>query len=274
MISYPHAKINLGLNIVEKRDDGFHNIETLFYPVTLCDIMEILPSTGKETIFTTSGILIPGDPGKNLVLRAYNLLSQEHTIPPVSIHLHKIIPMGSGLGGGSADAAFALIMLNKIFNLNLTEEKLESYASRLGSDCPFFIRRHPVFATKKGEQMEPVGLDLSGFHILIAVPGIHIDTSEAYSMIAPRIPLTGIRRLLKMPLESWRENLVNDFEKPISRKYPEINHIKERLYDSGAAYASMSGSGSAVFGIFRSRISLPEEFKNYFTWQGELIPSF
>jgi 4-diphosphocytidyl-2-C-methyl-D-erythritol kinase len=255
MIAFPNAKINLGLRVLDRRPDGFHTIETIFYPVELCDILEIVPSKTSQTTFEMTGIPIPGSKEGNLCLKTFYYLSSIIYLPPVNIHLHKVIPPGSGLGGGSSDAAFTIRMLNDIFTLGLTIEEMRDHARTLGSDCAFFIENQPVFAFGKGDQFGPVTLDLKGYRIEIITPDIHVNTAEAYRMIDELPGRTETRPSLKeivaKPVGEWSSLLVNDFELPVFLQYPELSKIKQDLYDRGAIYAAMSGSGSAVFGIFR-----------------------
>lgn len=265
MVAFPVAKINLGLNILRKRSDEYHDIDTCFYPLPNCDILEILP--GPETTFTTSGLPVPGKAEDNLCLKAWRLLHKTHHIPTVQIHLHKVIPMGAGLGGGSSDAATALIMLNKLFNLNLPASLLSDYALQLGSDCPFFLHSKPLLASGRGEILEPANISLKGYHLVLICPQVHVSTAEAYAGITPSVPDRSVRSVLDMPIIHWRDQLHNDFETTVFKKYPELAQIKQSLYAAGAVYASMSGSGSAMFGIFdESPIikSVP------ITWQGTL----
>lgn len=248
MIVFPNAKINIGLNVVSKRTDGYHNLETIFYPLKLADALEIADS--DETGLSFSGIPIDGSSEDNLILKAYRLLKKDYHLPPVKFHLHKIIPFGAGLGGGSSDAAFTLKMLNEYFNLALSTEILENYASQIGADCPFFIQNKPVFATGIGNRFQSLEFDLSAYEIVVLKPGIAVNTADAYRNITPRIPEKSLTELIKLPIETWKATIKNDFEKNVFSKYPEIAQLKEVLYELGAVYASMSGSGSAVFGIF------------------------
>ncbi len=249
MISFPNAKINIGLNVVSKRDDGYHNLETIFYPVKLADALELVDS--DELQFTSSGITIDGNPENNLVVKAYKLLQRDFKLQPVKLHLHKIIPFGAGLGGGSADAAFTLKMLNNHFELKISSKKLQEYAVQIGADCPFFIENVPVFATGIGDQFQPVNLDLSGYEILIVKPDISVSTPEAFKNIIPQKPSFNLKEIEKLPIEEWRSFIKNDFEKSVFKLYPEIEKLKNTLYEMGAVYTSMSGSGSALFGVFR-----------------------
>ncbi|MDR0725850.1 MAG: 4-(cytidine 5'-diphospho)-2-C-methyl-D-erythritol kinase [Prevotellaceae bacterium] len=250
MISFPCAKINLGLNIVSKRDDGYHNIETVFYPVRdTTDILEIVES--GQFSFTQTGLYVDSATEDNLCVKAYRMLEKEYNLPPVSIYLHKTIPTGAGLGGGSSDASSSLVILNTIFDLNIPNEQLKSYAAMLGSDCAFFIDNVPAKASGRGEILEPVEVDISGLHISIVNPaGIHVSTKEAYANITPQIPDLPVDEIIKLPVEQWKDKLCNDFEKSIFPRYPQIAEIKKQMYEQGAVYASMSGSGASVFGLF------------------------
>ncbi len=249
MISFPNAKINIGLNVVSKRDDGYHNLETIFYPVKLTDALELVES--DEFRFSSSGLKIDGDPKNNLVVKAYKLFQKDFKLPPVKLHLHKIIPFGAGLGGGSSDAAFTLKMLNNYFNLKITSTILKNYAAQIGADCPFFIENRPVFAAGIGNRFQPINLDLSEYEILIVKPNISVSTPDAYKNIIPQKPTFNLKDIESLPIEEWQKFIKNDFEKSVFQKYPEIENLKQILYKMGALYASMSGSGSAVFGIFR-----------------------
>jgi 4-diphosphocytidyl-2-C-methyl-D-erythritol kinase len=250
MICFPNAKINLGLNIVSKRPDGYHNIETVFYPVKLYDALEIVPAGTGSTTFTQTGIPIDGDPQKNLVLKAYQLLKVEYALPEIDIYLQKNIPFGAGLGGGSADAAFMLKLLNDFAGLQLSVTQLEEQASQIGADCPFFIQNRPVFAEGTGNIFTPVDLSLQGYYLALVKPDIHVSTQEAYARVKPQRPKESIQDIILSPVDTWKDRLVNDFEAGIFSLFPEIAKIKQQMYDSGALYAGMSGSGSSVFGIF------------------------
>jgi 4-diphosphocytidyl-2-C-methyl-D-erythritol kinase len=255
MIVFPNAKINIGLHVVSKRPDGYHNLETVFYPVPLSDALE-MAETGQEGI-QLSGIPVEGAQDDNLVLKAYRLLKNEFGLPPVQFHLHKVIPTGAGLGGGSSDAAFTLKMLNDYFSLGLTPEELSTFAVQIGADCTFFINNKPSFATGIGNILTPVDLDLSGYKILILKPEVAVSTADAYKNMISTQPAFHLPDLLKLPPEQWKGKVVNDFEKSIFPHFPEVENWKKKLYDLGALYASMSGSGSAVFGIFSH---LPADF--------------
>ena len=250
MICFPNAKINLGLNIVSKRDDGYHNLETIFYPIPLQDALEAVPSSHTTGSFTQTGIPVDGDPANNLVMKAYRLFKEKYSIPEMDIYLRKQIPFGAGLGGGSADAAFMLKLLSKETNLNISDEELEAMASQLGADCPFFIRNKPAFATGIGNIFEPIELDLSAYQFVLIKPDVHVSTKEAYAMVKPTIPEMSLKEIVRMPVEEWKNRMQNDFEFSVFPKYPEIEQIKNELYECGAIYASMSGSGSSVFGLF------------------------
>ncbi len=255
MIVFPNCKINLGLHILRKRPDGYHDLETVFYPLPLKDILEIIPldphARSSTLPFSSSGLPVGGQQQSNLCVKAYRLLKKEFPrLPHIRMHLHKVIPSGAGLGGGSADAAFTLQVLNRMFDLKITTEKLLAYAMELGSDCPFFILNKPCYAKGRGEILEPIRLDLSAWTIVIVNPGIHIDTGQAFSRIQPGDSELSLQEIITLPVEEWKLRLQNDFEKLIFPHYPGIVDIKDHLYSRGAVYASMSGSGSTVFGIF------------------------
>ncbi len=263
MVVFPNCKINLGLNITGKRPDGYHNLETIFYPILLKDILEAVQA--EKLTFQSSGLTIDGNAEDNLCIKAWHLLKNDlPDLPTVQIYLHKIIPMGAGLGGGSADGAFMLSLLNQKFNLQLNDEQLINYALQLGSDCPFFILNKPVFATGRGEIMTPVTVDLSEYKFLIVNPGIHISTKEAFSNLIPVVPTKSVNEIVKQPVISWKDELVNDFEKPLFKLYPEIEALKQSMYNAGSIYTSMSGSGSTVFGLFPKnntiKLSLPDHY--------------
>lgn len=251
MVNFPNCKINLGLHILDKRTDGFHNLETVFYPLPLKDALEIIQAANNDIEFTATGFAVEGPQSDNLCIKAYQLLKKEHPqLPALNIHLHKAIPLGAGLGGGSADAAFMLKMLNEKFKLNLSTPALQHYALQLGSDCPFFIINTPCFATGRGEVLEAIDLDLSDYQIILINPGIPVNTGWAFSQITPAQPAKSIREIIQQPVASWKDELKNDFEPAVFSAHPAIQEIKTSLYAQGAHYASMSGSGSTVFGIF------------------------
>jgi 4-diphosphocytidyl-2-C-methyl-D-erythritol kinase len=260
MLLFPNCKINLGLNILSKREDDFHDIATAFHPVHITDALEIIRATSNSQPinFTSSGIAVDGNIDDNICIKAYHLLQKDFPqIPAITMHLHKSIPLGAGLGGGSADGAFMLKLLNDKFKLNLSNDQLIQYALQLGSDCPFFIINKPCFATSRGEVLKEIKIDLSNYQIVIVNPGIHINTGWAFSQITPALPEYSIESIIQQPIITWKKDLVNDFEMPVFEKYPAIKSIKEQLYQNGAIYASMSGSGSSVFGIFEKG-NLPE----------------
>lgn len=249
MICFPGCKINIGLYITNKRADGYHDLETVFYPVSLNDALEVVPAV--TTDIHLYGKVIEGDKDKNLVWKAYNLLKQYYQeIPELDVHLIKNIPMGAGLGGGSADGAFMLRLLNDYCKLGIDKETLIKYALQLGSDCPFFIENTPQYATGRGEHMVPISLNLSRYSIQLVCPQVHVSTAAAFKMITPRPAAFDLRKLAEIPIERWVEYISNDFEEPIFIQHPELAEIKQRLYDSGAIYAAMSGSGSTIYGIF------------------------
>jgi 4-diphosphocytidyl-2-C-methyl-D-erythritol kinase len=273
MVVFPNAKINLGLDVVEKRPDGYHNIETIFYPIGLCDVLEAVESDKFE--LTLSGIDIGGSLENNLVAKAYQLLKKDFGIPPVKVHLHKAIPTGAGLGGGSSDGAFMLKLLNKLFNLGIENRQLEIYAGRLGADCPFFIENTPAFATGLGNILAPIKIDLSGYSIVLVKPPFGVNTANAYKNVVPSLKEGhSLKNLVKLPVKEWNGYLENDFELPVFEFFPEIRQIKEKLYGLGALFASMTGSGSSVFGIFTSRPTFPDAYfrENYFIYPYLLHP--
>jgi len=271
MICFPHCKINIGLHVLSRRADGFHNIETVFYPLPLNDVLEIIPATGNDgPVFETAGIDIPGNPGINLCLKAYWLLKEKFDLPPVKMFLLKNIPVGAGLGGGSSDAAYTLKLLNDLFNLDLQKEVLSEYALNLGSDCPFFLTNQVAVAGGRGEIIKPCSLDLSGMGIVLVKPAVHISTREAYSLVTPAERNTPLNHIVSQPVENWKVLLENDFEKEISLRFPVISEIRNELYAAGAVYASLTGSGSAVYGLFYSDPEIPSGLKKFFTWKSIL----
>ncbi|MDO5665920.1 MAG: 4-(cytidine 5'-diphospho)-2-C-methyl-D-erythritol kinase [Bacteroidia bacterium] len=277
MICFPNAKINLGLNIISKRSDGYHNLETIFYPIGLKDALEIIPfdnSTAGADYksaptagyrFFQTGIEIQGNTDDNLVIKAWKLISAEKEIPPIDIHLLKKIPFGAGLGGGSADAAFMLKLLNDTFSLGYTISELEHKAAKIGADCAFFIRNKPTFATGIGNELKEIELDLSRYFFVLAKPDIFVSTKDAYAMVSPQQPEISLERIIKRPVSEWKKLMKNDFEPSVFKKYPEICNIKQQLYDLGAIYASMSGSGSSVFAFFEKETDV--KFDNCFVWK-------
>lgn len=269
MLCFPNAKINLGLNVVNKRPDGYHNIETIFYPIPVKDALEVVAAT--EDSFSQTGIKVDGEASDNLVMRALRLLRESYDIPPLEIHLLKAIPFGAGLGGGSADAAFMLKLVNDFCRLNISTTHLEEMAATIGADCPFFIKNKPVFATGTGNVFTPVELSLSGYFLCLVKPDIFVSTPEAYSMVTPKKPETSLLQVIQSPVSKWRETMLNDFEASVFPRHPRIASIKESLYEAGAVYASMSGSGSSVFGIFEKPVSLEDVYSDCFVWEG-LLP--
>jgi len=250
MIAFPAAKINLGLSVVSKRADGFHNLETVFYPIPLYDILEITASSTLR--FLSTGLTIPGLPEDNLVLRSYRMLKERYPrIGPLEILLHKKIPMGAGLGGGSSDAASFLQLVDRLFKLNISERDLEAYALTMGSDCPFFLKSLPCLASGRGEVLETIHLDLSAYSILLIHPGIHVETAKAFLRIRPETPLRPLKELIQRPVAEWRNTVYNAFEIPVFEDFPDLRLIKEKMYESGAIYASLTGSGSTIYGIFQ-----------------------
>jgi 4-diphosphocytidyl-2-C-methyl-D-erythritol kinase len=268
MISFPHGKINLGLQVGSKRPDGFHNLLTCFYPVPRTDILEIIPAA--EFSFSQSGLNVPGRAEDNLCIKAYQLLKKDFNLGEVKIHLHKMIPMGAGLGGGSSDAAFVLRLLHTIFELGISNEQLKSYASQLGSDCSFFMAEGAMIGTGRGEILSPISLTLKELHLVLVKPDIHVSTAEAYATVVPNPHPWAIEKTLQLPLDQWKGQLKNDFEKPVFEKYPLIGQLKEKLYSFGASYAGLSGSGSCVFGIFENSVDLKNDFSGLDYWSGEL----
>lgn len=271
MIGFTPCKINLGLHVVEKRPDGYHNIETCFVPVPWFDVVEVIPA--REFRFSASGLPVPGAVPDNLCVRAYRLLQTEFQLPPAEVHLHKQVPMGAGLGGGSSNGAGVLRLLNDVFELGLSHETLRRYAARLGSDCPFFIEGRPMLGEGRGELLTPVSLPLDGCWLALVKPDVHVATAAAYAGIAPRVPAQPLRSVLQMPVHAWREALVNDFEPGVASRYPVIAEIKQELYKMGAAYAAMSGSGAAVFGIFNEALDAAKKFSDCTCWTGRLVLS-
>ncbi len=274
MIIFPNAKINIGLNIIEKRNNGYHNLETIFYPINLQDALEVTILNNSEQPYqlTNSGTVIEGNPDNNLIVKAYNLIKENYSdVLPVKINIYKHIPMGAGLGGGSADAAFMIKLLNKKFKLNMSDEEMEKYASKLGADCAFFIKNKPVYATGIGDVFEDIDISLKGYNIVLVKPDISIPTKEAFQNINPHKRNISVKELVKKPIEEWKDSIENDFEENIFRLYPEIAAIKDELYDLGAIYSAMSGSGSTVYGIFKEPVEhVEEKFCNCFCRQREL----
>lgn len=266
MLTFANAKINLGLNLTEKRNDGYHNLETVFYPIHLNDVVEIIDA--DETSCVIKGIAIPGDVGDNICLKAFKALQQDFNLPHQQIILLKNIPVGAGLGGGSADAAFLIKLVNNKFDLGLSLEKMQDYARVLGADCAFFIENKPTFAFGKGDEFEDLAIDLSTYFMVLVKPDVHVSTAEAYSKVKVKQPVVSLKELIHLPLREWQAHIVNDFEASIFEKYPEIDEIKTQLYAAGATFALMSGSGSAVFAVFEKPVQLPALEKEHVVFYG------
>lgn len=271
MICFPNAKINLGLNVTEKRSDGFHNIETVFYPIGWNEALEVIVNKDSQEEFNLhlSGIPISGNIQDNLLYKAYCIIKQTKALPHINVYLHKTLPMGAGLGGGSADAAFFINLLNEQFQLNLTETERVDIAKQLGSDCAFFIKNTPVYAEQKGDVFTDIKLDLSDLYISIIYPNIHSNTKEAYSLVKPQQPTKSLLEIIKQPISTWKKDLVNDFEKSIFSLYPTVEKTKHDLYELGAQYACMSGSGSAVFGLFEKEPDI-KHLSQFPHWIGKM----
>jgi 4-diphosphocytidyl-2-C-methyl-D-erythritol kinase len=254
MIAFPNAKINLGLNIISKRPDGYHNLETVFYPIQIKDALEVIEA--KEMSFESTGIEIPGYANENLCLQAYHLLRADFDLPNIAIHLHKNIPIGAGLGGGSADAAFFIKLINEKFQLSLDAYAMENYCRVLGADCAFFIANKPIFAYDKGDVFEEIELDLSNYHLALVMPSVHVSTGEAYRGVKPQQPEISLKDLIKLPVDQWQGKVKNDFENHILENHPQIRDVKIALLEAGALFALMSGSGASVYGIFDKKADL------------------
>ena len=272
MITYPNAKLNLGLNVVAKRADGYHDLETVFYPVPITDALEVFPMdpdfpSAVDCDLKVTNLHIEGDEQKNLVVRAYQLLKQDFpTLPRIHAHLYKGIPTQAGMGGGSSDCGFMITLLNRQFQLGLSDQQMIDYAARLGADCAFFVLNQPCYAEGIGERLQPIALDLTGWYLAVVRPDIPVSTREAFSLIVPQHPAQNCRDVVMQPVEIWRDALTNDFEKSVFALHPEIGSIKDQLYEMGAVYAAMSGSGSSLFGLFRHSVALdaftaPNTFK-------------
>lgn len=280
MIVFPNAKINLGLNVVERRADGYHNLETVFYPIPLEDILEVVEAEAGEddVTFTPSGIVVDCPPEKNLVVRAYRLLQEEFTLPRVHIYMYKHIPSGAGMGGGSADATYMMRLLREMCALPLTDEELEARASRLGADCAFFVRNRPTFATGIGDVFTPLpDFSLKGYRLVVVKPDVFVSTRDAFSLIRPHYPEHRLTDIITRPVAEWREaGMVNDFEPSVFARHPQLADIKRRLYAEGALYAAMSGSGSSMFGLFAADAPLPDleayrrDYPGCFAWESVL----
>jgi 4-diphosphocytidyl-2-C-methyl-D-erythritol kinase len=276
MLTRPIAKINLGLNVVEKRPDGYHNLETVFYPVHIEDALEVYPMDPEfpseyDCDLKVTNITIDGDEQRNLVVRAYNLLKADFpTLPRIHAHLYKGIPTQAGMGGGSSDCGFMITLLNDMFKLGLTQQQMIDYAARLGADCAFFIFNRPCYAEGIGEKLQPIDLDLKGWYLSLVRPDIPVSTREAFALIKPHHPEVNCREVVKQPVESWRDALVNDFESSVFAVHPELGAVKDRLYDLGATYAAMSGSGSTLFALSRQPLNL-DEFNSEGTFRKTIL---
>ena len=263
MISFPNAKINLGLNIVERRADGYHNLETVFYPIGLTDVLEIVPAQGDESTLSIYGNPVDCPVEKNLVMKALRLMQHHYHVPEVDIYLYKHIPDGAGLGGGSSDASNTMLMLNEMFNLGVEREVLARHAATLGADCPFFIYNQPMMATGIGDVLSPIELTLSGLHLLLVKPDVSVPTKVAYSRVTPAPSTSELASDLSTPVIHWQESVKNDFEPSVFAAYPELAQVKQAIEEGGALYASMSGSGSSIFGIF-DNVNMAEKLKGKF----------
>ncbi len=263
MVCFPPSKINLGLQVVARRPDGYHDVITCYYPLPLTDVLEIIPA--REFSFRSTGLAIAGPALGNLCVKAYELMRADFDLPPVSIHLHKIIPMGAGLGGGSSDGAWTLRTLNTIFQLALTPDQLTAYAARLGSDCAFFISDRPKLGRGRGELLSDIDVGIGGKCIVVVKPDVHVSTADAYALLTPQAPAFDLKKNLEsFPPDAWSGRVTNDFEEPVFRKFPVVAAIKEQLLEQGALFASMSGSGAAVFGIFPAEVQLAGLFREHF----------
>ena len=274
MITFPNAKINLGLQIISRRPDRYHNLATVFYPVGWSDALEIVPASvpAGECRLHVSGIVIEGDAHNNLVVKAYRLLAEDFSLPAVDIYLHKNIPFGAGLGGGSADASFMLRMLRDLFSLPLSDDDLARYAVRLGADCPFFIYNRPMLAEGIGDVLSPIEVSLTGYSLVLVKPSVSVSTAEAYSLVTPSIPVIPLCKILQCPISLWRDVLTNDFERSVFSHYPQLARLKWRLYDAGAVYASMSGSGSTLYALFTDLpADLSSRFPDCQLWSGPCL---
>ena len=278
MLVYPNAKINLGLNIVEKRPDGYHNLETIFYPIGLSDALEIVfpTATDEPYIWQSSGLEVDCPPEKNLCIKALLALCTEaknrgKNVPTVGLHLHKVVPTGAGLGGGSADAAFVIRYVNELLNLGFTNSELERISATIGADCPFFIQNRPQFATGIGDILSPIEVKLAGYWLMLVKPPVSVPTKIAYSKVRPQKPQFSIPEIIDKPITEWKNMLFNDFEESVFSEYPIVGQLKQKMYDNGAIYASMSGSGSSVYGIFFNEPNVNENFTHdFFVWKGRL----
>ncbi len=274
MVKFAPAKINLGLHVVEKLSNGYHSIETVFYPVAWHDIIEVLPIKKLKTTTTksliTNGLSIPNNNSENLIEKAFSILNEKYHLPETSFRLHKNIPIGAGLGGGSSDATTTLLALVEMYNLDISASELIEIAAKIGSDCPFFLHQKPMILNGVGKELSPISLDLSSYFILIVHPGIHVSTKEAFESIIPKKPIKSIKSIFLEPINQWQNLLVNDFENPIKQKYPVVAELLNKLKNMGALYVSMSGSGSSVYGIFEKQPEIDLSIQKMTFWSGKL----
>jgi len=271
MVVFPNAKINIGLNILSKRTDGFHNIETIFYPIPLYDILEIQKNDNStKSNLVNTGNTVDTDVTNNLCFKAYSLMQTEYNLPHIELYLHKAIPFGAGLGGGSSDAAFTIKLVNELYKLGLSNEMMKIHASKIGSDCAFFIDNIPSLAKGRGEVLSLINIDLKGMYLVLVKPEIHVSTANAYSGVIPTIPKVSIAELINLPMNDWKGKIKNDFENHIFKQFPILSTIKETLYNIGAVYSSMSGSGSTIYGLFEKDTDLNNRFSDYFVWKKQL----
>ncbi len=272
MVLFPNAKINIGLNILRKREDGYHDIETLFYPIGLKDALEFVVNGTNQVNFNCSGLILDINPDQNIVLKAYRMMQEEYSLPGLNIHLHKVIPSGAGLGGGSSDAAFFIKSLNEYFELAISLTKLKSLAARLGADCSFFLENSPSYATGTGKNLLPIEFSLKGYHLLLVMPSFGVDTKTAYSGVVPQDYSFNFKEIVCGKLDTWNQRIKNDFEPSIFLKFPELSAIKSKLSSMGAAYVSMSGSGSSIYALFEKEPDIsPIDFPpDTFIWQEQL----
>lgn len=275
MICFPNAKINLGLHVINKRADGFHNIESVFYPVPLCDMLEAIPlhadADTPDYRFMSAGLPVNGADSENLIIKAFQLLKADYDLPSTDICLYKKIPMGAGLGGGSADAAFMLNLLNQIYALRISSLDLKKYAAKLGSDCAFFLDNAPAYLYGKGHELEPYAISLKGWYLVLIYPKVHSNTAIAYQHVQRREFLNQdkcLKHFLQLPVEQWKDLVFNDFEPSVFKNHPQLTNMKQLLYDSGAVFALMSGSGSSLFGLFREKPDLPTDLKELIVYEG------
>ncbi len=270
MIVFPNAKINVGLNITSKRADGYHNLESVFYPIPLKDVLEIVVAEDGVTEMKIGGLAIDGEVSDNTVMKAYRLLKEEFDLPPVKIFMEKVIPFGAGLGGGSSDASFAIKLMNDMFHLDMDVAHMETIAAKIGADCPFFIQNKPSFVTGIGDVLQPIEFSLAGVYFLLVKPDDFVSTKEAYSKVVPKMPVLPLSEMVQKPISEWKYNVVNDFEESVFASHPTVKMVKDTMYEHDAMYASMSGSGSSVFGLFRSEVDAESLFPGMFTFQQKL----